>query len=326
MAEPLPVVVKHDGHSLSLRFDACRIALGGEFAGNLEVGVTCDPSAIEAVLEHLRVELPDGPASESALATGDRTGGAWIGFWMEAPCHRPALPESVVLRWDDTPIGQIAPELHESVPIEQAASLSDASSYEAKPTEPPVVAGSSRVLLAANREHWWFFLVAVTTFLGVAAWGTRSAIPLPVPDLVWWIGDAGIVGLAAFGIYMARVPYRHVWLDRDRGVVLVTKGRSRNVESRLAIASGHPLDDFDHVRVYMRWQMATDIDQEDQEVWHVTLEGSIPWAGTDGRVHVRSDALPVGEYRSGVAARRLAAEVAFHTGLRILDTGHDQTA
>jgi hypothetical protein len=76
----------------------------------------------------------------------------------------------------------------------------------------------------------------------------------------------------------------------------------------------------------MRWQIAQNIDEQDQEIWMVTLEGPIPFASTDGTVHLHDEALPIGNFASEFTARKLAAEVAFHTGLKILDTGHGQTA
>jgi len=80
------------------------------------------------------------------------------------------------------------------------------------------------------------------------------------------------------------------------------------------------------VRVYKRWHMGHGADEQDQEVWHVTLEGRIPFASTDGTVHRHDEALGIGEFASEFAARRLAAEVGLQTGLKILDTGHDRTA
>ena len=119
---------------------------------------------------------------------------------------------------------------------------------------------------------------------------------------------------------------RQIWLDRDRRRVLIIGERTRQPEAKLADAPGRSLDKFDHVRVYMRWQIAQNSDQDDQEIWFVTLEGRIPFASADGTVHLHDEAMPIGNYASEFTARKVAAVVAFHTGLKILDTGHDQTA
>ncbi len=58
----------------------------------------------------------------------------------------------------------------------------------------------------------------------------------------------------------------------------------------------------------------------------MTLEGRIPFASADGTVRLHADALPIGEFSSEIPARRLAAVVGSQTGLKILDTGHDNTA
>ena len=43
-------------------------------------------------------------------------------------------------------------------------------------------------------------------------------------------------------------------------------------------------------------------------------------------MHLHDEAMPIGSYSSEFTARRVAAQVAVHTGLKVLDTGHDQTA
>jgi hypothetical protein len=128
------------------------------------------------------------------------------------------------------------------------------------------------------------------------------------------------------GLVLGWMPYRQVWLDRDRRRVLVIGGRTRNPRAKLADAPGRSLDGFHHVRVYQRWRIAEGADQSDQEIWYVTLEGAIPFASADGTVHLHDEALPIGEFGGQLGARRLAAVVGAHTGLKILDTGHDQTA
>ncbi len=318
MPEPISVTVKHEGACVALRFDACRVALGGEFAGNVDVDVSCAAAVVDLVTENLTVQLPGGQPLGFSVGWGDRAGGVEIGFWAEESRRSQALPEHVALLWQDEVIGQIGPTLHESLPIEQVVTLTEASAL--LKTFP--VSTVSPVLLAANREYWWYPMVAAVVFtFGFAALSLRAIEPED-PTLFWLVGGALIVTLSALGLYLARVPYRTLWLDRDRGRVLVVEGRRVELQE----AAEHSLDLFDHVRLYMRWQLATSIDQNDQEIWFVTLEGPIAYAGSDGGVQLRFDSLLVGEMSSEYAARQLAAEVAYHTGLKILDTGHDQTA
>ena len=100
MTEPVSVVVKHEGTTLGLRFPACRVALGGEFAGNVDVDVDCEAGALDAVVEHLSVQLPGAPPSGPALGHGPRRGGAEVAFWSEPAARLQQLPEQVALEAD----------------------------------------------------------------------------------------------------------------------------------------------------------------------------------------------------------------------------------
>jgi hypothetical protein len=182
------------------------------------------------------------------------------------------------------------------------------------------------VLLAALREKAWFVLAGLLVLGGVLLGAALPAFELPTPLLAWAIGGPMIAAGLWVGLFLARVPHTQVWLDRDRRRVLLVSGRSGVPESKFADGRARSLDDFDHVRIYMRWSLASGADDHDQEVWLVTLEGRIPFTSEDGTVHLHGDAPPIGEFASDLSARKLAAEVGFHTGLKILDTGHDRTA
>lgn len=317
MTEPVQAVAKHRGRELRLRFEACRIAMGGEFAGNVDVDVACAAAARETVAEQLSVRLPGASETGPALGTGPFSSGVTCGFWCEALLTRPELPSEVVLLWEGEPIARIAPTLHESRPIEEVARWTPPSEVSGAR---PVETGSSRVLLAAPRERSGYLLAAA--LLGVALLG---AIVVTAFELPWTASLPGGVLLAlgcAFAIRRARTPYRQVWLDRDRGRVLVIEGRRRPVGD----APGRELGEFAHVRLWMRWSISHDPQFDDQESWSVALEGPIRWAGSDGRVHLRPDGVLLGGFRSGEEARRLAADVGALTGLPILDTAHDGTA
>ncbi len=187
------------------------------------------------------------------------------------------------------------------------------------------MATSNLVLLAANREKWWFLLAALFVAAGALLGVSFPGLELPNPVLNPMLGGVLIAAGLAVGFFLAHVPYRQVWLDRDRRRVLIIGGRTRHPEAKLAEAPGRSLDDFDHVRVYMRWQIAQAIDEHDQEIWMVSLEGRIPYSSAAGVAHLHGEALPIADSTNEFAARKLAAVVGHHTGLKILDTGHDQT-
>ncbi len=322
MSQPVSAVVKDGDASHTLRFDACRVWMGGEFAGNIELDIACDAAAVAPLLDGLRVQVPGAPPSDMALGNGEYAPGVQLVFWIE-PSDRPAeLLEEVTLLWGETPIARIAPSVEDTVPIEQVVAFTEPS--EILKTFP--VAISSHVLLAANREKWWIVLAALLLVGGALVAAAFPGLELPSRMLNWALGGSMIVAGAWVGLFLGRVPYRQVWLDRDRRRVVVIAGRSGSPKAKLAEAPGRSLDGFDHVRLYQRWSIAEHIEQHDQEVWSVTLEGRIPFASADGTVNLRADALPLGEFGSEIPARRLAAEVGFHTGLKILDTGHDKTA
>jgi hypothetical protein len=81
------------------------------------------------------------------------------------------------------------------------------------------------------------------------------------------------------------------------------------------------IEGFSHVRLCERHYAPRLGDEPDTDhaEWIVSLEGPVPYAFDDGRVHTRSDAVELVRFRSGRGARRLAAEVAYHAGLRILE-------
>jgi len=321
MSHPVSAVVKCDGASFELRFDACRLFLGGEFAGNVEVDLGCDAGVVGTVMDCLRIQVPGGPQSDVALGSGSYESGASLVFSAPSFGRLAELPSEVTLLWGETAIASLAPTLEDSVPIEQVA-FTEPSEIS---TNLPVVS-SNLVRLAANREKWWALVTALLVPLGALVGSSFPGLELPDPMLNWALGAAMIgAGLWA-GAFGVGLPYRQVWLDRDRRRVLVVGGRTRSPEAQLAEASGRSLDDFDHVRLYQRWQIAEGADEHDQEVWFVTLEAPIHFASGDGTVHLREEALRLDSFASEIPARRLAAQVGLHTGLKILDTGHDKTA
>ena len=70
MTNPNAAVMKDGDRSFELRIDACRVFLGGEFAGNIEIDVACPADAVARAFDCLRVQVPGEPPSDMALGNG----------------------------------------------------------------------------------------------------------------------------------------------------------------------------------------------------------------------------------------------------------------
>ncbi|MBW2244640.1 MAG: hypothetical protein JRH01_21880 [Deltaproteobacteria bacterium] len=322
MPQHVTAVVKDGDRSFEIRIDACRIFLGGEFAGNIEIDVACPADTVTRAFDCLRVQIPGEPPSDMPLGNGEYPQGIQLIFSVDWATRLQKLPEQVTLLWGETAIAEITPALEDSVPINGNVAFIEPSEIL---TTLPVATSSNLVLLAANREKWWFLLAALLVAAGALVGLGFPGLELPDPTINRVLAGVLIAAGLAVGFLLAGIPYQQIWLDRDRRRVLIIGGRTRHPEAKLADAPGRSLDEFDHVRVYMRWRIAQSADEHDQEIWLVTLEGPIPFASADGTVHLHDEALSIGNFASEFAARKVAAEVAFHTGLKILDTGHDQT-
>ncbi len=111
-------------------------------------------------------------------------------------------------------------------------------------------------------------------------------------------------------------------LDRDGRRVILVRGRRTSIQG----GNSSPLEDFHHVRLYMRWSMSTDTQFDDQPVWTVALEPRVFWADRSGRILLHPKGLEVASGLDEQRARQVAGEVAYHTGLPILNTAHEHTA
>jgi len=100
MSHPVSAVVKSEGASLALRFDACRVLLGGEFAGNIELDIACDAGDVDTVADYLRVQVSGGPPSDPAIGNGEYLAGVELVFWTEASTQLLELPEEIALGRD----------------------------------------------------------------------------------------------------------------------------------------------------------------------------------------------------------------------------------
>jgi hypothetical protein len=263
MAQRATGMVKDADRSFELRVDACRVILGGEFAGNIEVDVACPADAVGRAVDCLRIQTPGDPASDMALGNGEYAPGVQLIFWADWSTRLQALPQQVMILWGETLIAEVTPSLEDSVPLEAKVELSE-------PTEIlktfPISTASNRVLLAANREKWWLALAALLIAAGTLVGISFPGLELPTTFFNQVLGGGLIAVGLAVGVVLAGMPYEQVWLDRDRDRrrVLVIAGRTRSPEAKLADAPGRSLDQFDHVRVYMRWQIAEGADEHDQ--------------------------------------------------------------
>jgi hypothetical protein len=220
MTNPNAAVIKDGDRSFELRIDACRVFLGGEFAGNIEIDVACPADAVARAFDCLRVQVPGEPPSDMALGNGAYAPGVQLIFWADWSTRLQTLPEQVILMWGDTRIASVVPELKDSVPVEEKVAYTEPSEILKTPT----VATTNLVLLAASREKWWFLLAALLVAAGALAGPSVSGLEFPEPMLNWVLGGVLIAAGLGVGFFLGHVPYQQVWLDRDRRRVLIIGG------------------------------------------------------------------------------------------------------
>ena len=314
---PQSTSVKVEGRPIQLTFTTCRVYMAGEFAGNVELDIECDPSSQASIEECLRLQIPGENISEALIARGTRDGGFSLVFHSDAVERLASVPDSLTLLWCEEPVASIGVDLADSVPLERNHSLVDPAQILVNPEIPT----SNVVRLTVDRQPVWLFpaflLCAVGAALTLAPDGMQlESIPYRL------IGGPVMIALgAALGAVGSAIPHRQIWYDRARRQLLFVEGRMLSTEKALAGARHRDLDEFSHVRVCERHYAPEigDDDSEGREEWLVSLEGPIPYAHADGHVHSRSDALPLARFGSGRRAQRCAAEVGHLTGLRILE-------
>lgn len=155
---------------------------------------------------------------------------------------------------------------------------------------------------------------------GLAGSFAPLGLPASVAPYARLAGGLMLLMGAAIAIIAALMPKRQIWFDRCRREVLLLEGRTFAAEKRLQNAVRRSVDGFAHVRLCEREYAPERTDETDaaRTDYSVSLEGEIPFAFDDGRVHSRSDALHLATFSSQRAARRFAAEVGYHVGLGIL--------
>lgn len=175
--------------------------------------------------------------------------------------------------------------------------------------------------LGVEREWIWLIPAFLVDGFGIA--GSLAELGFDA-DLVPRVrGAAGLLTLLGVGIavYFVWMPKCQIWFDRNKREVLFVETRTFRAKKRLADAARRSIDGYAHVRVCER-EYASDPLEESTATrtdYRVSLEGPIPFAFDDGRVHSRSDALAPACFSSERKARRFAARVAYVAGLEILN-------
>jgi hypothetical protein len=308
--------VKHQGRSIQLILTGCKVFMAGEYAGNVELSLDCAPELESIVQESLRLKNPGEDTSSESIASGGPDDGVMLIFHSEAVALLPIVPESLTFRWCGEQLATVSPELAESVPIEDVQRLIDPLEILGQPE----MRTSESFRLGFERDLIWLLLAGMVGGAGLA--GSFAPLGLPA-DLVPYARFAGgllLLVAAAIAIIAALMPKRQVWFDRCRREVLLLESRTFAAEKRLQNATRGSVDGFAHVRLCKREYAPELADETDatRTDYIVSLEGEIPFAFDDGRVHSRSDALHLATFSSERAARRFAAEVGYHVGLRIL--------
>jgi hypothetical protein len=316
--DPIRVSVKHDGRSIDFELEGSRLFMGGEFAGNVEVDLRCESGLVPILSSALAMLVPGETTGDEILAHGDRPSGVVLVFHSDAVERLEAVPERIDLLWGDERIGALTPVLTDSEPIERHHTLIEPTEILRAPIVP--TAGTSR--LAANRSLALLVPAVMIFAFGAALTFASDQLGEATRMLRLLAGVALMSVGGVLGLWLALIPHRQVFLAYDRGFVTIVEGRSPSADRALANAGRErSLEEFHHVRLFERQYAATGIDEDEREEWFVDLEGPIPYADSEGFVHRRSDRLELASFASGPHARRFAAEVAYKTGLRILEAG-----
>jgi hypothetical protein len=312
---PCELQVQHDGQPLRLRVERCTITLGGEFAGNVDLVVSTEPSSVAVVLRALTLylELDEDPESLELLGHREDPPGridatytlANLRSFSEAPGH-------VALRFAGKEIARI--------PCPVTGSVAAEGLPFREPTQLVPQLGPPKPREEAPIERAWLgpiLAVIGSCMLAVGvglAWHHIEKIGFePGPDLV--IGMM-LSLLGCFALLFLWVPVRRVRVDVLRGQVVVLEGR-RGLTGRI---KGEPqrlsTSSFSHVRIIERFE---DLEDERRALWCVYLEPEIAWIGEAGDMQLQPGALQLEDFTSQESAHRYAAEIGSALGMRILE-------
>jgi hypothetical protein len=278
--------------------------------------LACDPSLEPVIQASLHLQNPDQDSSLEFIASGGPDDGVMLVFHSEALALLADVPESLTFLWCGEPMASIGPTLAESIRLEDVQTLID----------PLEILGQPRIrtsnLFCLGVERNWIWLLPAFVLGSFGAMGCFGDLGFRANEILFARLGSGL--LLAIGVALAVIncwmPARQVWFDRGRREVLLVEGRGLSAEKSLANATRRSVDGFDHVRLCER-EYAPELGDDSNMTrtdYLVSLEGPIGFAFDDGRVHSRSDALRLARFGSERSARRFAAEVGYHVGLRIL--------
>jgi hypothetical protein len=239
-------------------------------------------------------------------------------FHSEAIERLAAVPENLAFLWCGEPLATLSPELAESLPIDEVHTLIDPLEILGQ----PAMQTSDPFCLGAERD--WIWLMPAVVLSGFGTLGLLFPLGFKASQIVYVHLAACLLILfgaaIAAGVYW--LPRRQIWFDRNRREFLFVESRAASARKSLINATRRSADGFGHVRLCEREyapEPNADIDSDyPRSEYLIRLEGPIAFALDDGRVHSRPDALHLATFSGEREARRFAAEVGFHVGLRIL--------
>jgi hypothetical protein len=316
MSLPLALTLKYEAHSIQLTVKSCKVFMASEFAGNVELYLDCDPSLEPIVQESLQLQVPGEDTSVEFIASGGPDDGVMLVFHSEAIERLSSVPESLTFLWCGEPMATVSPDLAESVPIGEVHTLVDPLEILGQP------AMQTATVFRLGVERDWIWLLPALVLVGSGAAGCLGDLGVRPSQLPYFrlAGSVLLLVGVAIAVLCCLMPRRQVWFDRNRREILLVEGRLLSVAKALANATRRSAEGFAHVRLCEREyapELGSDSDASRTE-YLVRLEGPIPFASDDGRVHSRSDALHLASFSAERTARRFAAEVGYHVGLRIL--------
>jgi hypothetical protein len=317
IAAPASLTLPLEGRARAFELIDCKVCLGGEFAGNVDLVLGCDEEVEAQLVGRLSVDVAGEPQPIDVIGSGPEENGKGRGFTFgtERLADLGEHPESITLLYEGREVATLPCRLWGSVPLDRSRFM-DPTELLGRAVAPsfgpirthgrrgPVLSALGSGLLAAG---------------SLIAWSGFRSDGLDYSS-IGLVGGAliGLLGLVLLVVMLW--PYREVRVDPTRGTVSEVRTRDLLWRSSVLEESRRDLSEFDHVRIIERIRLANDLDSHDQGVWYVILEGPIRWQDEDGVVHLRLDHLRLKEFSSDIAAHRFAAEVATATGLKILDT------
>lgn len=290
----------------------CTACLGGEFSGNIDLEIACQSGTVEGPEARftLRTPLQAEPLDLCGLAVRDD--GFSLSFWSETMTLRGEIPEEVCLLLDGKQIAQSNCLLVDSVRLGPKR-FDDPRQILGNSAPPPV--GSIR-----TGQRWGPRLCTIGLGSMAAAAMTASAAITTkgFDEITGLIAAALMTTLGLMSLGLMSIPYRQVHIDVLQRTVREAKGRYVFFHFKESESSERPLSEFSHLRIVER--VSIDSDGNHSDIFMVSLEGPIDWAGDDGTVNSRADNVHLEDFGTRDAARRYAAQVALAVGLRILDT------